>query len=122
VFDESRRVLRASDEFNIPLSALPQQAIPIDILPNRIDNAIQRELQGRFGELSRQWTAPDGRWYQVILGRLSLPGTRAGAPTQTVLIALSLDRSLPRELLARYRKGLVETLVVSVLAAAALGI
>jgi two-component system heavy metal sensor histidine kinase CusS len=39
-----------------------------------------------------------------------------------VLIALSYDRSLPKELLARYRKGLLETLIVSVLAAAALGV
>src|SRR5258708_23340902 len=32
------------------------------------------------------------------------------------------ERSLPKELLAGYRKGLLETLIVSVLAAAALGV
>src|SRR5258708_21485507 len=32
------------------------------------------------------------------------------------------ERSLPKELLARYRKGLLETLIVGVLAAAALGV
>jgi two-component system, OmpR family, heavy metal sensor histidine kinase CusS len=117
VLDENRRVLRASDEFDVPVSALPQQAIPIDALPERIDSTVQHELQGRFGELSRQWVAPDGRWYQVLLARIP-----AAADWPPVLIALSYDRSLPRELLARYRKGLLETLVVSVLAAAALGV
>jgi len=119
VLDENRQILRASDEFNIPVSALPQQAIPIEALPDRIDNAVQRELRGRFGDLSRQWTAPDGRWYQVLLARVP---SGAGAQPRPALIALSYDRSLPRELLARYRKGLIETLIASVLAAAALGV
>jgi two-component system heavy metal sensor histidine kinase CusS len=52
----------------------------------------------------------------VLLARVTLPGEPKAA-----LIALSYDRSLPRELLARYRKGLMETLIVSVLAAVALG-
>ena len=122
VLDENRRILRASEEFNIPVSMLPQQAVPIEALPDRVDEAAARELRTRFGNLTRQWTAPDGRWYEVLLGRLSLPRTGAEVQPKTVLIALSFDRSLPRELLARYRKGLVETLVLSVLAAAALGI
>jgi len=121
VLDENRRILRASDEFNIPVSALPRQAIPIEALPDRIDNAVQRELQERFGGLSRSWTAPDGRWYQVLLARLPL-ASRANGEPPSVLIALSYDRSLPRELLARYRKGLLETLIASVLAAAGLGV
>jgi len=121
VLDEDRRILRASSEFNIPVSALPEKAIPIEAIPERVDNALERELRTRFGGLSRQWTAPDGRWYQVLLARLPLASAANGEP-QSVLIALSYDRSLPRELLARYRKGLLETLVVSVLAAAALGI
>ena len=122
VFDENRGVLRASEEFDVPASELPRQAVPVEALPDRIDSAGARALHTRFGAFSRQWTAPDGRWYQVLLGQLSFPGAVAGARPQTVLIALSWDRSLPRELLARYRKGLVETLIVSVLAAAALGV
>ena len=121
VLDEDRRILRASSEFNIPVSALPEKAIPIEAIPDRVDNALERELRTRFGGLSRQWTAPDGRWYQVLLARLTLGGRVDGEP-QSVLLALSYDRSLPRELLARYRKGLLETLVASVLVAAALGI
>jgi two-component system heavy metal sensor histidine kinase CusS len=101
---------------------LPRQALPVEELPGRVDNASARELHARFGDSSRQWTAPDGSWYQVLLGRLSLPGAGAGAQVKTVLIALSYDRSLPKELLARYRKGLLETLIASVLAAAALGV
>lgn len=122
VLDENHRILRASDDFNIPVSVLPQQALPVEALPNRVDGAAARELHVRFGDSSRQWTAPDGRWYQVLLGRLSLPGTGPGAQPKTVLIALSYDRSLPRELLARYRSGLLETLIASVLGAAALGV
>jgi two-component system heavy metal sensor histidine kinase CusS len=76
-------------------------------------------LRERFGDLSRQWTAPDGHWYQVLLARVA---PEAGGPTRPVLIALSYDRSLPRELLARYRKGLLETLIASVLVAAGLGV
>ena len=121
VLDEDRRILRASSEFNIPVSALPEKALPVEALPDRVDTASERELRARFGGLSRQWTAPDGRWYQVLLARVTLPPRANGEP-QSVLLALSYDRSLPRELLARYRKGLIETLVASVLAAAALGI
>jgi two-component system, OmpR family, heavy metal sensor histidine kinase CusS len=122
VLDENRRVLRASEEFNIPVSALPQQAIPIEALPPRIDTAVERELHGRFGDLSRQWVAPDGRWYQILLARVTFEAGGASDRPQSMLIALSYDRSLPRELLARYRKGLIETLIVSVFVAAALGI
>jgi len=121
VLDEDRRILGASSEFNIPVSALPQKAIPMEALPQRVDNASAGELRERFGGLSRQWTAPDGRWYQVLLARLPLASGANDQPS-SVLIALSYDRSLPRELLARYRKGLIETLIVSVLAAAALGV
>ena len=121
VLDEDRRILRASSEFNIPVSALPEKALPVEALPDRVDTASERELRARFGGLSRQWTAPDGRWYQVLLARLPLASGANDQPSP-VLIALSYDRSLPRELLARYRKGLLETLVASVLFAAALGI
>ena len=117
VLDEDRRILAASEGFGVPVEGLPERAIPIEALPEHIDNAAERALRARFGGLSRQWIAPDGRWYQVLLARVSLPGEPRSA-----LIALSYDRSLPRELLARYRKGLIETLVVSVLAAAALGV
>ncbi|HEX9192446.1 MAG TPA: heavy metal sensor histidine kinase [Burkholderiales bacterium] len=121
VLDEDRRILRASSEFTIPVSALPEKAIPLEAIPDRVDNALERELRARFGRLSRQWTAPDGRWYQVLLARLPFASGANDQPS-SVLIALSYDRSLPRELLARYRKGLLETLVASVLVAAALGI
>jgi hypothetical protein len=107
VFDEDRRILRASSEFNIPVSALPDKAIPIEAIPDRVDNVLERELRTRFGGLSRQWTAPDGRWYQVLLARLPLASGASDQPP-SVLIALSYDRSLPRELLARYRKGFRE--------------
>ena len=121
VLDEDRRILRASSEFNVPVSALPEKAIPMEAIPDRVDNAFERDLRASFGALSRQWTAPDGRWYQVLLARLPL-ASGANDQSSPVLIALSYDRSLPRELLARYRKGLLETLVASVLVAAALGI
>jgi len=121
VLDGDRRVLAASEGFNIPVSALPQAAIPIEAIPDRVDNASERELRKSFGELSREWVAPDGRWYQVLLARLSFGGD-ANAQPKPAMIALSYDRSLPRELLARYRKGLLETLIASVLAAAALGV
>src|SRR6266699_1814453 len=113
VLDEDRRILRASSEFNIPVSALPEKAIPVEALPERVDEALERELHTRFGGLSRQWTAPDGRWYQVLLARLPLASGANDQPS-SVLLALSYDRSLPRELLARYRKGLLETLVAAI--------
>jgi two-component system, OmpR family, heavy metal sensor histidine kinase CusS len=121
VLDEDRRILAASEGFSVPPKALPEQAIPIEALPEHIDNDAERALQAGFGRLSREWTAPDGRWYQVLLARVSLPSSASGKP-RSVLIALSYERSLPRELLARYRKGLLETLIASVLAAAALGV
>ena len=123
VLDENRRVLQASEDFNVPVSALPPAALPIELLPDRVDAAAERRLLERFGHLTREWVAPDGRWYQVLLGRLALYASpETNAPPRTVLIALSYERSLPRELLGRYRKGLIEALIASVLAAAALGV
>jgi two-component system heavy metal sensor histidine kinase CusS len=121
VLDDDRRILAASEGFSVPVEGLPERAIPIEALPDHVDNAVEKELRRRFGGLSREWTAPDGRWYQVLLAHVSLPASGGGQP-HAALIALSYDRSLPRELLARYRRGLIETLIVSVLAAAALGV
>src|SRR5256885_16978869 len=66
VLDEDRRILRASSEFNIPVSALPQKAIPMEALPQGVDNASAGELRKRFGGLSRQRIAPAGRWGQGL--------------------------------------------------------
>ena len=121
VLDDDRHLLAASDGFGVPVDGLPEHALPIEALPERVDNTAEKELRKRFGGLSREWIAPDGRWYQVLLARVSLPAAQSGQP-RAALIALSYDRSLPRELLARYRHGLIETLIVSVLAAAALGV
>ncbi len=128
LLDENGRVLRASDEFEIPVAELPHLAVPLEALPYRIDAAAARDIRKRFGDLGHDWLAPDGRCYRVLLGRLSLPGSEAGVRihaglrTQPVYVALSFDRSLPAELLSRYRKGLLETLAISVLTAVALGI
>jgi two-component system, OmpR family, heavy metal sensor histidine kinase CusS len=121
VLDDERRILAASEGFGVPVDGLPQRTIPIEAIPDHVDNAVERAMRGTFGRLSREWIAPDGRWYQVLLARVALPAAEGGAP-RSALIALSYDRSLPRELLARYRKGLLETLIASVLAAAALGV
>ena len=121
VLDGDRHLLAASEGFGVPVQGLPERSIPMEVIPDRVDAAEAKELRGRFGGVSREWTAPDGRWYQVLLASVSLPAGDGGAP-RSALIALSYDRSLPRELLARYRKGLLETLIVSVLAAAALGV
>ncbi len=120
--DEKRHLLRASATFVVPASALADKAIPLEAIPERADNAAERELHGRFGELSRQWVAPDGRWYQTLLARLPRESTAATGVPQAAYAALSYERSLPRDLLSRYRKGLIETLVLSVAAAAALGV
>ena len=121
VLDEDRHLLAASEGFAVPVDGLPEHALPIEALPERVDQTAEKELRKRFGGLSREWIAPDGRWYQVLLARVSLPAAENGQP-RAALVALSYDRSLPRELLARYRRGLIETLVASVLAAAALGV
>jgi two-component system heavy metal sensor histidine kinase CusS len=121
VLDDNRRLLAASEGFAVPVDHLPVRAIPMEALPERVDDAAEKELRSRFGGLSREWTAPDGRWYQVLLARVTFTAAEDGQP-RAALVALSYDRSLPRELLARYRKGLLETLIASVLAAAALGV
>jgi len=119
VLDEDRRILRASSEFNIPVSALPEKAIPSNGFRTAWTTRWSASCGARFGVLSRQWTAPDGRWYQVLLARLPLA---SGANDRASVLA-RLVRPLAAEGIARaLRKGLIETLVASVLAAAALGI
>ena len=35
--DENRRVLQASEGFNIPVAALPEKVLPIEAIPERVD-------------------------------------------------------------------------------------
>ena len=44
LLDERRRVIAASDRFEVPLSALPKSAIPIDQFPPSIEHADVRAL------------------------------------------------------------------------------
>src|SRR5207244_13199296 len=41
VLDEDRRILGASSEFNIPVSALPEKAIPIEPMPDRVHHPVR---------------------------------------------------------------------------------
>lgn len=122
VFDADRRLLQASEGFNVPAAMLPEVPIPAETIPRRVDNPAERQLRVQHGKLSRQWVDGDGRSYQFLLASMNLAGARAGATPRKVLVAMSYDRTIPGELLSRYRAGLLETLLLSVLASAALGV
>ena len=104
VLDEHRRVIAKSAKFEVPLAALPVDALPVDDFLDDFEHMDIADLIQRIGPITHGWTAPNGRTFRVLLGRISIPSRSAGSVGSS---GSSTDN--PRILLAAFATELTPT-------------
>lgn len=123
LLDEQRRVIAASDRFEVPVAALPARAMPVDNLPAGIEQADVRALGKALGPLTSVWVAPDGRSFRVLLARIPVPpGSLAGPETTALLIAFAYELSQVRQIAMSELQIFVLVLLIGALASTVLGV
>jgi two-component system heavy metal sensor histidine kinase CusS len=121
LLDESRHLIAASEQFTLPLSALPAQVLDMARLPKRMTTEQLRRLQRQMGPLAGNWTGPDGKGFRFVLGRIALPVADPGAPA-TVLAVLALDAAPAMELTRQSVTVIAAALLLSGATAAVVGV
>ncbi|WP_280154411.1 heavy metal sensor histidine kinase [Piscinibacter sp. XHJ-5] len=122
LLDEQRRVIAASDYFQVPISALPREALRIGDLPTGVTHEKVQALQRRLGPLTTMWKAPDGRVFRLMLCRVTVPEQFPAATQGPVLVALAFELSHARDVVVHGWKVLIVALVLSAAAAAVIGV
>jgi len=123
LLDERRSVIAASERFEVPLDALPKNAIPIDQFPPSIEHADVRALGKALGPLTTIWKAPDGSSFRLLLASIPVPADAAAAQgTRAVLVAFAYDTTQTRQLIARELEIFVVTLLLGAAIASLIGI
>ena len=99
LLDDDRHVIKASGRFEVPLVALPAQAMSVDDLPPGIEQADVRALGKTLGPLTTVWTAPDGRSFRLLLARVPVPHDSRAAPrTGALLVAFAYELTQTRQI------------------------
>ena len=123
LLDERRKVLAASERFEVPLAVLPANAIPIDQFPPSIEHSDVRALSKALGPLTTIWKAPDGSSFRLLLASIPVPADAAAAQgTRAVLVAFAYDTTQTRQLIARELEIFVVTLLLGAAIASLIGI
>ena len=86
VLDEHRKVIAKSPKFEVPLAALPVNALPADDLLDDFEHMDIADLARRTGPITHGWTAPNGRTFRVLLGRIAIP-SRPSTDNPRILLA-----------------------------------
>ena len=100
IFDDRQNILVPAAALNLPFSVLPQPA-----------------ESGTRAVNSILWQLPSGMTYQLVAAWAGV----GPAQSPKVLLALALDVSMERRLLAGYRSTMFVTLIVALLCSAILG-
>ena len=123
VLDDQRRVIAVSDRFEVPISALPAQAMPIDNLPTSIEHADVRALGKSLGPLTSVWTGPDNQSYRILLARIPVPpGSLAAPQARSLLVALAYELTETRQIVMSELQIFVVTVLLGAIASGLLGI
>ena len=123
LLDEQRHVIAASDRFEVPVSALPVQAMSVDRLPTGIEHADVRALGKSLGPLTTVWAAPDGRSFRLLLASIPVPaGSLAGPGTKALLVAFAYELTQTRQIVKNELQIFGATLLLGALAAGGLGV
>ena len=123
LLDDDRRVIAASDRFEVPLSALPKLPMSVDNLPPGIEHADVRALGKALGPLTTVYTTPDHRSFRLLLARIPVPpGSLAGPETSALLIAFAYELTQTRQLVMTELQIFVVTLLIGAIAAGLLGV
>jgi len=125
MFDDQRRLIAASEHFEVPVKALPNDPIPFDTIPMSIDQADLRTLGKTIGPLTSLWRSPEHRTYRVLLASIPIPPQDVadhGAGSRQVLVAFSYELTETRQLLAHELQVFLITLLIGALAALVISI
>ncbi|MGK2897902.1 MAG: heavy metal sensor histidine kinase [Burkholderiaceae bacterium] len=123
LLDEQRRVIAASERFEVPLSALPADAVMVDDLPPGIEHADVRALDTALGPLTTVWTSPDQRSFRLLFARIPVPAdTLAATRTSSLLVVFAYETTQTRQIVTTERRIFLATLLLGALAAWLLGI
>ena len=123
LLDDQRRVIAASERFEVPLSALPRQAFSVDQLPSGIEHADVRAMGKALGPLTTQWVSADRRTYRLLLARIPVPpASFAAQQTQAVLVAFAYESTQTREIVTNELEIFAVTLLIGALASALMGV
>lgn len=123
LLDERRNVIAASERFEVPLTALPAQAMSVDNLPTGIEHADVRALSKALGPLTTVWTSPDHRSFRLLFARIPVPpGSLAGSETKSLLVAFAYELTQTRQLVMSELQIFAVTLLVGAIGAGLLGV
>ena len=122
LLDDKRRLIAQSERFEIPISALPAQAMSVDNLPPGIEQADVRALGKALGPLTTVWTSPDHRSFRLLFARIPVPtGSLAGPETHGLLVVFAYELTQSRQIVRNELQIFVVTLLIGALAAGLLG-
>ncbi|HWI10849.1 MAG TPA: histidine kinase dimerization/phospho-acceptor domain-containing protein, partial [Burkholderiaceae bacterium] len=123
LLDDQRRVIAASERFEIPIAALPKNAMAVDDLPSGIEHADVRALSKVLGPLTTVWTSPDRRSFRLLFARIPVPaGSLAGPATRSLLVVFAYETTQTRQIVKNELQIFVATLLLGALAAGGLGV
>jgi two-component system, OmpR family, heavy metal sensor histidine kinase CusS len=121
LLDDQRRLLAASDWFDVPLEVLPRSALSTNEIPPGITHRKLRWLQQLYGPLTEVWTTPDGRMYRLLVAEIPVPEGHPRAARGPLAVALALEVTQTRDAVLHGWKVFFGALVASVIAASVLG-
>lgn len=125
MFDDRRRLIAASEHFEVPVADLPAEPIPFDAIPMSIDQADLRSLGKTIGPLTNLWRSPGSRTYRVLLASIPIPPQDVadhGNGSRQVLVAFSYELTETRQLLAHELQVFLITLLIGAVSALLIGI
>jgi two-component system, OmpR family, heavy metal sensor histidine kinase CusS len=123
LLDDQRRLIAASDRFEVPIAALPAQPMSVDNLPTGIEQADVRALGKALGPLSTVWTSPDNQSFRLLFARIPVPpDSLAGPQTRALLVVFAYDLTQTRQIVKNELQIFVVTLLIGALASGLLGI
>lgn len=123
LLDEQRQQIARSERFEVPISALPVQAMSVDNVPTGIEQADVRALGKALGPLTTVWTSADGRSFRLLFARIPVPpGSLAGAGVRAVLVVFALELTQTRQVIKNELQIFVVTLLIGALLSGLLGV
>jgi two-component system, OmpR family, heavy metal sensor histidine kinase CusS len=123
LLDDQRRLIAQSERFEIPIAALPAQAMAVDNLPTGIEQSDVRALGKALGPLTTVWTSPDGRSFRLLFARIPVPaGSLAGPGVRSLYVVFAYELTQTRQVIRNELQIFVVTLLIGALLSGLLGV
>jgi two-component system, OmpR family, heavy metal sensor histidine kinase CusS len=121
LLDEDRHLIVASEHFEVPLAALPKNAMDVERLPAGIEHSDVRALGKALGPLTSVWATRDRRSFRLLLARVPVAAAQSPGPC-VFLVAFAYELTQTRQLLAHELQIFLVSVLIGALAAGLLGV